>query len=356
MVKSRRPAAASMIQATFTWHWVLLLALVAILAGCARVPQQLSLTGPTMGTGYSVKVAGLPAGVTERQVREHIDRVLARIDTATSGYRPDSEISRFNASSSTGWVAVSPDLATVVAAALQVSEQSGGVLDITIAPLVDLWGFGPSGPRTEVPAELEVGRARSRVGFRKLQARISPPALRKENPALAIDLNAVAPGYAVDLLAAEFSRLGLRNFMIDIGGEVRVAGRNGHGRTWRIAVEKPLDGEPQPYAILELADLAVTTAGEYRHYDVRNGKRFSHTIDPRTGRPIEHDLAAVIVISSTALQADAWATALNVLGEEAGYALAMHRKMPVMFLSQRNGQLARRTTPWFEPYLVAMPP
>ena len=305
-----------------------------------------------MGTGYSIKIAALPTSVTQMQVQQHIDSVLARVDRSMSGYRPDSEIARFNAAVTTDWVEVSTELATVVAAAQQVSEQSGGVLDITVAPLVNLWGFGPAGPRADVPAPAEVAAARAHVGFHKLEVRRAPPALRKQDPALTVDLNAVAPGYAVDLVAEDFTRLGLANFMIDIGGEVRTRGRNDHGRAWRIAVEKPLDGEPQPYAVVELSGESVTTSGEYRHYEMRAGQRVSHTIDPRTGRPVEHDLAAVVVISPTALQADAFATALNVLGEADGYELAMRRDLAALFLTWRAGQLHRRITPRFEKYFA----
>jgi FAD:protein FMN transferase len=226
------------------------------------------------------------------------------------------------------------------------------MLDITVAPLVDLWGFGPAGPRSDVPTLEEVRRVQAHVGFHKLAVRLAPPALRKDDPQLTVDLNGVAPGYAVDLLSSELARLGLTDFMIDIGGEVRVQGHAVTGRPWRIAVEKPIDAEPEPYAILELSDRAVTTSGEYRHYDVRNGKRYSHTIDPRTGRPIEHDLAAVVVVSSTALLADAWATALNVLGESAGYVLAEQRRLPALFITRRNGEWVQRATPGFEPYLA----
>jgi thiamine biosynthesis lipoprotein len=306
-----------------------------------------------MGTAYRVRVAGLPDSVSEGQVRTAIAAVLERIDLSMSGYRRDSEISRFNASSSTAWIEVSADVANVVVAAVQVSAESRGALDITVAPLVDLWGFGPAGPRSDVPVEQEVRQALAHVGFGKLAVRLAPPALRKDDPQLTVDLNAVAPGYAVDVLTGELTRLGLADFMIEIGGEVRVHGHNGRGKPWRIAVEKPLDAEPEPLLILELSDLAVTTSGEYRHYEIRGDKRYSHTIDPRTGRPLEHDLAAVVVVSATALLADAWATAFNVLGEHAGYALAEQRQMPVLFITQRNGQWVRRATPWFEPYLRA---
>lgn len=303
-----------------------------------------------MGTAYSVRVSGLPPAVSEPQVRATIAAVLERIDTSMSGYRRDSEIARFNASRSTAWYEVSADVVNVVAVASQVSAASQGALDITVAPLVELWGFGPAGPRLGVPAEHEVRGALAHVGFEKLAVRLVPPALRKEDPQLTVDLNAVAPGYAVDVLTGELDRLGLADFMIEIGGEVRVRGHNAQGNPWRIAVEKPIDAEPEALFVLELTDRAVTTSGEYRHYDVRGGKRYSHTIDPRTGAPLEHDLAAVVVVSSSAVLADAWATAFNVLGERAGYALAEQRQMPVLFITRRNDRWDRRATPWFEPY------
>lgn len=304
-----------------------------------------------MGTAYTIRVSRLPAAVSERQVRSVIDTVLARIDISMSGYRADSEISRFNASSSTGWFEVSADLAKVVAAAVQISSESQGALDVTVAPLVELWGFGPAGSRTDVPAQQEVQGIRAHVGFEKLAVRVAPPALRKADPQLEVDLNAVAPGYAVDLLAAELMQLGVADFMIEIGGEVRVQGRNARGKPWRIAVEKPVDAEPEPLLVIELTDAAVTTSGEYRHYDFRAGRSYSHTIDPRSGAPVQHELSAVVVVSSSALLADAWATALNVLGERAGYALAERRDLPVLFVTWRNGAWIQRATPAFEPYL-----
>ncbi len=328
---------------------------LSVLASCAPRPRQLTISGPTMGTSYTVKLANVPAAISEPQVRSSIDALLERVDRSMSGYRPDSEISRFNAAASTQWIEVSAELAGLIAAALQVGERSGGVLDITVAPLVNLWGFGAAGPRTGVPTQQEVERVLEHVGLRKLAARESPPALRKDDPLLSVDLNAVAPGYAVDLLSEELIRLGLIDFMIDIGGEVRVRGRNAQGGVWRIAVERPIDSEPEPYAILQLPDLAVTTSGEYRHYDIREGQRYSHTIDPRTGRPVEHDLAAVVVVSSTALQADAWAIALNVLGEQAGAALAEQQQIPALFIARRGGRWVQRATPGFEQYVVAKP-
>ena len=325
---------------------------VVWLAGCARAPEELVISGPTMSTTYSVKVVAAPEGVDNHALRVTTDEILARIDRSMSGYRDDSEISRFNASTSTDWFSVSADLATVVDFALKVSRESDGTFDITVRPLVAAWGFGAAGEPIELPDEARLAELKASVGYRRLQARVEPPALRKEAAALTVDLNGIAPGYAVDLLAARLQALRIDNFMIDIGGEVRAKGRNAQGELWRIAVERPIDAEPEPYAIVQLDNAAVTTSGEYRHYYDRDGRRYSHTIDPRTGRPVEHSLASVVVIGPTSMHTDAWATAFNVLGTEAGQALATRLGMPVLFIDAQGGELRSVATPQFQPYLA----
>jgi thiamine biosynthesis lipoprotein len=308
-----------------------------------------------MGTTYSVKVANAPDNIDRRAIQATIDAVLDRIDREMSSYRGDSELSHFNASVSTDWFEVSADVVKVVDEALAVAAASEGALDVTVAPLVDLWGFGPSGEPATLPTPEQIEQSRARTGFHKLQTRAQPPALRKQSADLTLDLNAVAPGFATDLLFERLRALGLDNVMIDIGGEVRARGRNGRGEAWRIAVEKPVDAEPEPFAIVQLDDSAVTTSGEYRHYYSRDGRRYSHTIDPRTAQPVQHALASVVVVGPTALNADAWATALNVLGEEAGYALAIQRKIPALFIVPEDGKWQARMTPAMEPYLAEPP-
>jgi FAD:protein FMN transferase len=327
-------------------------AFLLLAAGCSRTPETIEIAGDTMGTTYSVQVAAAPAAVNNAALHAAIDDVLGLIDRAMSGYRDDSEISRFNASRTTDWFAVSPELATIVRAAGEVSEQSGGVFDVTVAPLVRAWGFGPDGEPSVLPDDAQLATLRAAVGYRNLHARLDPPALRKDIATLTVDLNGIAPGYAVDLLAQRFGSLHVANFMIDIGGEVRARGRNAQGQAWRIAVERPVDAEPEPYAIVQLDDRAVTTSGEYRHYYIRNGHRYSHTIDPRTGRPVEHDLAAVVVMAPTSMETDGWATALNVLGTRDGYALAAQRGMAVMFIERRDARFQTRATPQFESQIV----
>ncbi|WP_153067137.1 FAD:protein FMN transferase [Steroidobacter cummioxidans] len=334
----------------------LALALAQGMSGCARAPQELAISGPTMGTTYSIKVASAPEGVDAHALRVAADQVLDRIDRSMSGYRADSEISRFNASSSTDWFEVSADLATVVDYAFHVSRESGGAFDITVGPLVAAWGFGARGEPIDLPDEAQLAELRSQVGYQKLEARVQSPALRKSAASVQVDLNAIAPGYAVDLMAERFRAMRLKHFMIDIGGEIRAQGRNARGEAWRIAVERPIDAEPEPYAILSLDDASVTTSGEYRHYFDRNGQRYSHTIDPRTGRPVEHSLASVVVVGSTAMEVDAWTTAFNVLGTQAGHELALKRGMPVMFIDVQDGELHSVTTPQLDRYLSSTQP
>jgi FAD:protein FMN transferase len=327
--------------------WCLLFA-----AACAREAPQLVLSGPTMGTTYTVKVVSPPATLDAAALLETIDAVLADIDRTMSGYRPDSEVARFNASASTDWFDVSADLAAVVRVSLEVSEASAGAFDVTVAPLVAAWGFGPHGAPPALPAVEQLAQIGASVGYRKLHARVDPPALRKDVGALTIDLNGIAPGFAVDRLAERLQSLQVENFMIDIGGEIRARGRNARGQPWRIGIEQPVDSGRTPHAGVQLDDAAVATSGEYRHYYVHEGRRYSHTIDPRTARPLEREPGSVVVIAASAAHSDAWATALNVLGPVEGYALAARRRMPVLFISRETGQWRSRSTPQFEPYFA----
>jgi FAD:protein FMN transferase len=318
-----------------------------LLTACSREPRELVLSGPTMGTTYTVKVVGTPDDVDADAVRRAIDDVLANIDSEMSAYRSDSAISQFNAARSTAWIEVPVGLARVAAAAQAVSERSRGAFDITVAPLIQAWGFSASGEPGKLPTGEQIAALRERIGYGLLDVRLTPPALRKHHPELMIDVNGVAPGYAVDLLAERLHALGLQHFMIDIGGEVLVRGRNASGTPWRIAVERPQDTDPQPFTIIELEDRSVTTSGEYRHYFERDGRRYSHTIDPRTGHPIASH-GSVAVVGATSLDIDAWATALNVLGPDAGLELANERGIAAMYVTVENGELKARKSSKFE--------
>jgi FAD:protein FMN transferase len=325
----------------------LLVLALYFLASCSREPQELVLSGPTMGTTYTVKIVGTPSTLDTKAIRTVLDEVLANTDIEMSTYRTDSAISRFNAAESTDWIDVPLGLARVVAASKEISERSHGVFDITISPLIQAWGFGATGEPRSLPNEDDIAQLRDRIGYDRLETRLEPPSLRKQHPLLAIDVNGVAPGYAVDMLAARFASLGLKSFMIDIGGEVLARGRNARGELWRIAVERPIDGDPLPFKVIELDNQSVTTSGEYRHYFERDGERYSHTLDPRTGHPIR-SRGSVAIVGDSSLEIDAWATALNVLGPEEGLKVAEREGLAVMYVVVEAGEMEARMSRAFK--------
>lgn len=323
-------------------------ALLAV--ACGPSAEETVLSGPTMGTTYTVKVAATSDAVDSAQLRATIDDTLAQIDRSMSGYRVDSEVAQFNASTSTQWHDVSAGLAAVVQTAQEISEKSGGAFDITIAPLVDAWGFGPAGRPAQLPGAEPLAQTGAAIGFRKLHVRLDPPALRKDSAELAIDLNGIAPGFAVDRLADRLLALRIENFMIDIGGEILARGRNARGEVWRIAIEQPVDTQRTPYAGVLLDGASVSTSGEYRDYYERDGRRYSHTIDPRTARPLDRAPGSVVVIASSTALADGWATALNVLGPREGLALATKEHLPVLFIERDGDGWRSQATQEFENY------
>jgi len=319
-------------------------------AGCDLSPPEIVLSGPTMGTTYTVKVASPPLTVDPSKVRVAIDDVLEHIDRSMSGYRSDSEVARFNANMSTQWCDVSADLAAVVQTSLEISTASDGVFDITVAPLVAAWGFGPAGEPKVLPSAEQIAQLEATVGYRKLHVRLDPPALRKDVAGLSIDLNGIAPGFAVDRLAERLQAMRIQNYMIDIGGEIRARGRNARNEPWHIAVEHPVETQRTPYTSVWLDGAAVSTSGEYRSYYVRDGRHYSHTVDPRTGRTLDREPGAVVVIAPLAAQADGWATALNVLGPRDGFELATRRRLPVLFIERSGSEWRSQATLQFERY------
>jgi thiamine biosynthesis lipoprotein len=308
----------------------LLSALVIItllgLAGCDSGPEIIKISGTKMGTSYHITVVAdqpAPADLAAR-----IDAALDIVDQSMSTYKPQSEISRFNGLPGDSQQSISAEFAEVLAVSKMVWEQSGGALDPTVGPLVDLWGFGPVATDNRIPDDQELTKALAETGFQYVQ--VSDQVLSKTKP-VGLDLSAVAKGYGVDQVAQLLEMLALPDYLVEVGGEMRVSGVNPDGNPWRVAVEMP-SLMPQVQRVIALHDGAVATSGDYRNYFVKDGVRYSHTIDPRTGRPIVHSLASVTVLAETCAEADAWATALMVLGEEQGMALAEKLKLAVYML------------------------
>ncbi len=316
--------------------------LVLVLVGCAGDRPTL-LRGAVMGTTWSVQIVG----PRQDDLAEAIQRRLDAINGLMTTYSEGSELSRFNRTPATDWVSVAPELARVVTEALRIATLSDGALDVTAGPLVELWGFGVSDSGAALPTESAVMAARQRVGFQDLAVRAAPAAVRKSRADMTLDLSAIAKGYAVDEVAALLDSRGLTNYLVEIGGELKGRGRNARGEVWTIAVEEPTPGDRRVQRAFALRDLAVATSGDYRNFYVRDGRRYSHTIDPRSGYPVAHRLASVTVLDASAMSADGYATALLVLGEEAGFQWALAHDLAALFLIRDGDGFSERQTPRF---------
>ncbi|HKL62339.1 MAG TPA: FAD:protein FMN transferase [Woeseiaceae bacterium] len=325
--------------------WLVLAALaLAACAGDERAPEA-HVTGATMGTTYSVRVVDPPPGTAIDELSRGIERALEDVNRRMSTWRDDSEISLFNAAPAGEWFAVSEGTAALVAMAGAVSRMSDGAFDVTVGPVVDLWGFGPEPVRVTPPAEGEIAAALARVDHTALESREAPAALRKSEASLAVDLSAIAKGHAVDRVAAVLAQSDIANYLIEVGGELRVAGHNRRGEPWTVAIEDPLAAGRAVHRVLNVSDTAIATSGDYRNFFEYEGRRYSHTIDPRTGWPVSHDLVSVTVLDESAALADALATALLVLGSGAGGELAEQAGVAAYFLVRSgDGVMARWTS------------
>lgn len=315
---------------------------LASLGACKRTPATMAVGGPTMGTSYSVRIvqaAGLPE---QSAVQAAVDARLDQLNSLFSTYLPGSELSRFNSLQSTDWFAVSPAMVQVVEAGRQVHLRSNGAFDVTVGPLVDLWGFGPAGQPRRVPGQDEIERRLETTGYQLLETRAEPPAMRKQHVGVEVDLSAIAKGYAVDEVARLLDQLGARDYMVEIGGEVRTRGLRADGNAWRIALESPVAGSREILRIIPLGDMAMATSGDYRNFFELDGVRYSHTIDPRSGWPVAHELTAASVIAPDCMTADAWATAMLVLGAGPGMAVAQAGDLAVNLLVLEGDGFAQR--------------
>lgn len=318
------------------------------------VPE-LHMSGRTMGTTYNVKYRPTQNTPALKTMQMEVDALLAEINHTMSTYDPESELSRFNRLDTTDWVSASASLHAVLKAALEIGAQSDGAFDITVGPLVNLWGFGPEFHPDRVPLERDIAAARTRSGLDKVTIRDAQPAIRKHRPDVFLDLSGIAKGYGVDRVAELMTSHGIEHYMVEIGGEIRVRGLKDHDIPWRIAIEKPLPGERSVQTMLSLSDIALATSGNYRNFFEIAGRRYSHTIDPATGWPVDHHLVSVTVLAESSMRADAWATAFQVLGPERGMAIAERLNLPVLFVIERNGQFEEQVCCAFERYRTQEP-
>ena len=326
------------------------LALAACASGPAKSPGETLISGQTMGSAWTAKLAG-PLPVPAEELRAGAQAQFDAVNLALSTYRPDSDLSRFNADESGEWVVVSPELGEVLAYALSLADASGGAYDVTVGPLVNLWGFGPDPATNRVPEATAIDAARARVGWRGVDVDLANHRARKR-PGMRVDLSSLGKGRGVDRVAEYFDSRGVTNYLIDLSGKLRARGSNARGTSWRVAVERPAadvtpsvpDVEP---AIVELHDASVATAGDYRRFFESGGKHYSHIIDPRTGYPVAHSTVSATAISATCMQADALATVMMVMPPTDAMALAERKGLRTLLITHSDGKYqVHRSASW----------
>ncbi len=291
-----------------------------------------------MGTTWQVTLRELPDNTSKEAIRKEIEVTLERIESLASHWRTDTPVSRFNRTLDTKPFPVPPELFEILQASERIHQATKGAFDVTVAPLVNLWGFGPiEETRGKIPGDEEIENAVASMGQDKLEL-LPTKAIRKTRPDLQLDLSALAKGYAIDQVAQRLGELGAKHYLIELGGELRAKGNGSKGDGWQVGLEYPeMDANTtEIHRVITLENAAVATSGNYRlaFTDPDTGQAYSHLIDPRSGHPVDHDLLAVSVIAPTAMEADAWATALLVLGPEKGMQLADKENLAALFVER----------------------
>lgn len=298
------------------------LLLSCLLSACGVRQEASQIGGPTMGTTWSLQAIGASSEI-QTAVQQHLDQREA----VFSHWKPDSPLSLFNASKSTDWFTVPLELVKMIKAAHQIARETDSVLDVTVGPLVEAWGFAGHAEAAQKPG-LE------HIGWQHLQWREEPPALKKDAPKVHINVASVTEGFVMDELISMLKQKGLTDFLLEVGGEVAAIGHASDGKAWRVGLQSPDGSKGDSLETLPLTDTCIATSGSYRHRFEKDGHTYSHIVDPRTGRPVEHKLVSVSVIHPRCVLADGYATALMVLGPEEGRQIAQRLGLRVIWLEE----------------------
>lgn len=335
---------------------ILLISALAVgLSGCDRQETRsaLVLEGKTMGTVWRVSLAGVEPA-RKAALQQAIQQQLDQDDQTLSTWKKDSVLSRFNQYQGSEPQPVSADMADILVQALRIGQKTDGAMDITVGPLVNLWGFGPAKQPQHTPTDAEIAAARAQTGLQHLRViqGVDGQWLQKDLPALYVDLSTMGEGYATDHLARLMEQQGITDYLVSVGGAVLSRGNNASDQPWRVAIQKPTDRENAVEARVDLQGHGISTSGSYRNYYELDGKRISHVIDPATGRPIDHNLVSATVIATTALEADGWDTGLMVLGTERAKALALKEHLAVYLISKQGDGFTHWMSPQFKSFLI----
>ncbi|MBV7317081.1 FAD:protein FMN transferase [Shewanella sp. NIFS-20-20] len=330
-------------------YWPALVGLAFFVSGCSPTSELVKLSGQTMGTTYHISVVSNDRLPEAAVLQQQIDVALELVNDQMSTYRPDSELSQFNQAGSNQRVNVSADTIKVIEAGMDLHRKTDGALDITLGPLVNMWGFGPDKRPITEPSQAQIDAAMTRTGIDKIV--IDGLTLSKTSEDLYVDLSSIAKGFGVDTVASILAAYQVPGYLVEIGGEIAAYGHKADGSAWRIAIEQPSENGRQVQQVIEPGNMAMATSGDYRNYYEFEGERFSHLIDPRTGYPIKHALASVTVLAPECMTADGLATAMMVLGTEASLALAKQMNLAIMLIEKQPQGFVVHYSDAFQPYL-----
>ncbi len=340
------------------WLYYPVMAAFILLSGCDRHRETVGasamvLEGRTMGTFWRVSLANVDPGLKEN-LQKAVQQQLDNDDRELSTWKADSVLSRFNQYRGSDPQPVSDNMADIVTLALRIGQKTHGKMDITVGPLVNLWGFGPVKQPATVPTQAQIAAVRALTGLQHLRViqRSEGAYLQKDLPDLYVDLSTMGEGFATDHLARLLEKEGINNYLVSVGGAVLTRGKNAEGKAWKVAIQKPTDKENAVQAVVDLQGHGISTSGSYRNYYELNGKRISHVIDPTTGEPIQHKLVSATVIATTALEADGWDTGLMVLGEEQAKALALREQLAVYLIVKQGNGFSSWMSPQFSAFLL----
>lgn len=323
---------------------------VTLLVACGASNDSAIISGQTMGTTYHISLSNNPAKHDIAAIKEGVEQRLSAVNQSFSTYIDSSEVSTLNQYTGGEGQVKSAAFIQVLAEAQNISFLTEGAYDITVGPLVNLWGFGPDFSEDDIPQADNISQAIKKVGYTNIIFDRVTQQVKKLIPELYMDFSSIAKGYGVDTIAEYIESQGFNDYMVEIGGEMRLRGSNPEGTQWRIAIEKPDPTTRSIQRIIKLSDTAVATSGDYRNFFIKDGVRFSHTIDPTTGSPVRHSLASVTVLAPTSMTADAWATAFMVLGPKKGYDLAMKNNLSVLFIVKEKDEYKELMTPQFQQF------
>jgi thiamine biosynthesis lipoprotein len=325
------------------------IALVCVaLTACVTAAEPVAITGRAMGTSWAVKWIQPAAPLDVTTVQGRVADRLEELEQQFSTYRADSTISRFNAAQHTDWFAVEREFAHVAGQSRQVSALTNGAFDVTVYPLIKLWGFAGTHRAGSLPSKTEIAGVHKVDGWRELEVRTHPPALRKTSPRLEVDFSSMAKGFAADAISEELTRLGAPNHLVQVGGDVKSGGAAADAGGWRTGIETPIANAHAIARLIALRGEALSTSGDYRNYFEHDGRRYGHIIDPRTGSPVSNSLASVSVVHASAAMSSALATALFVLGPDVGFRFAQERRLACLFQVRQESDIVQRATLEFE--------